>query len=396
MQTYHCDIVVVGAGPAGSMTAKVAAENGAKVIVLEEHDQVGVPVYCGEGLSYSGIKDAGLEPVPGLAMQQITKARVFAPSKKCIELTGDEWTGYIMNREVFDQAIADQALGAGATIMFNTTATGVIRENIGVIGVNAVQEGEPVQIWARIVVAADGHASLMRRSAGLSRWFDDFVTCAQYQLGGLNFKEPNANEFYVGTDIAPGGYAWVFPKSSGVANVGVGVRRAHTKPAIEYLKNFVANDSRFRDAEILKVSGGICPVSGTLDKIVDNGFMLVGDAAGQLIPMTGAGIHCSIEAGKMAAKVAVAAIKEGDVSAERLSEYPKQFHEYWGQRIKESGKVLDMLDKFSNDDLNNLAEVITNKDIMDLANGINVTGALARIVARSPLKIIGLIRAYLR
>ena len=227
MQTYHCDIVIVGAGPAGSTTAKVAAENGAKVILIEEHDQAGVPVYCGEGLSYTGIKDAGLEPVPGLVMQQITKARVFAPGGKCIELSGDEWTGYIMNRDVFDQALADQAVKAGVTLMTNTTATGVIKENIGVFGVNAVHKGEPIQIWAKIIVAADGHASLMRRSAGLDRWFDDFVTCAQYQLGGLNIVEPNANEFYVGPSIAPGGYAWVFPKSSEVANVGIGVRRTH-------------------------------------------------------------------------------------------------------------------------------------------------------------------------
>jgi len=396
MQTYHCDIVVVGAGPAGSMTAKVAAENGAKVIMIEEHDKSGVPVYCGEGLSHTGIKDAGLEPVPGLVMQMINKAKVFAPSGKCIELTGDEWTGYIMNREVFDQAIADQALKAGVTIMTNTTATSVIKENIGIIGVNAVHEGEPIQIWAKVIVAADGHASLMRRSAGLERWFKDFVTCAQYQLGGLNLEEPNANEFYVGTDVAPGGYAWVFPKSSEVANVGVGVRRSHTKPPIEYLKDFIASDSRFRDAKILKKNGGICPVSGTLDKIVDNGFMLVGDAAGQLIPMTGAGIHCGIEAGKMVGRIAVEAINEGDVSAERLSEYPKLFEQYWGERITGSGKVLEMLDKFNNDDLNTLAEVITNKEVLDLANGVNVTGALARIVARSPLKIIRLVRAYLK
>ena len=396
MRTYHCDIVIVGAGPAGSMTAKSASENGAKVIFIEEHDKPGVPVYCGEGLSYKGIKDAGLEPIPGLVVQKINKAKVFAPSKKCIELTGEDWTGYIMNRDVFDQAVADQAVEAGATLMLNTTATGVIKENIGVIGVNAIQEGEPIQIWAKIIIAADGHASLIRRSAGLDRWFEDYVSCAQYQLGGLSLDEPNANEFYVGTDLAPGGYAWVFPKSSEVANVGIGVRRTHTKPAIEYLKEFIKADPRFENAVILNKNGGICPVSGTLEKIVDNGFMMVGDAAGQLIPMTGAGIHTSIEAGKIAGKVAAEAVKNGDVSARILAEYPKKFEEYWGKRIESSGKVLEMLDKFSNEDLNNLAEVMTNEDVLDLANGINVPGALARIVSRSPLKIIGLIRAYLK
>ncbi len=196
--------------------------------------------------------------------------------------------------------------------------------------------------------------------------------------------------------LAPGGYAWVFPKSKSVANVGIGVRDRHTKPAIEYLKDFVANDPRFRNAKIELKNGGICPVSGTLDEIVMDGLMLTGDAAGQLIPMTGAGIHCSIESGKIAGRVAVEAIKEGNVSAERLSAYRVEFDTYWGNRIFEAGKVLHMLDKFSDEDLNVLADVISHEDIMHMANGLNVASVMAGLVKKSPLKLMQLIRAYLR
>jgi digeranylgeranylglycerophospholipid reductase len=200
----------------------------------------------------------------------------------------------------------------------------------------------------------------------------------------------------MGRKYAPGGYAWVFPKSKNIANVGLGVRNIHEKPAIEYLKDFIETDPRFQNTSIIKISGGICPVSGTLETIVDNGLMLVGDAAGQLIPMTGAGIHSGIEAGKMAGQVAAQAVKEKDFSAERLQEYHYQFDEYWGKRIRESRRVLNMLDKFNDEDLNLLAHVVTNEDILALANGENVARTITGIMRRSPRKIIRLIRAYLR
>jgi digeranylgeranylglycerophospholipid reductase len=112
--------------------------------------------------------------------------------------------------------------------------------------------------------------------------------------------------------------------------------------------------------------------------------------------MTGAGVHSGIEAGKMAGRVAAEAVKDGDVSERRLSEYPREFDVYWGKRIRDSGRVLAMLDKFTDDDLNTLSEVITNDDVLSLANGTNVAATVAGLVARSPRKIMRLIRACFR
>jgi len=396
MDTIQCDVLVVGAGPGGSMAARTAAENGVDIIFIEEHPVAGTPVYCAEGLSIRGIEDGGLKAVPPYVSQQTTKARVVAPNGNTVELTSNDWTGYTLDRQVFDKALADNAEKAGARLMTNTRATGVIMDGSRVVGVKAIREGEEMEFIAKVVIGADGHWSIVRRSAGLARYFKDYVTCAQYQLGGLDLEDPTVNEFWMGEKYAPGGYAWVFPKSREVANVGLGVRVKHTKPPIEYLKDFIAQDPRFRNAKILRKNGGICPVCGTLDKIVADGLMLVGDAAGQLIPMTGAGIHSAIEAGKMAGRVAAEAVKEGNVSAKRLSAYRVEFDKYWGKRIKDSGRVVDMLDKFSDDDLNTLSEVITNEDVLALANGTNVPATLAGLVRRSPMKIISLVRVYLR
>ncbi len=133
-----------------------------------------------------------------------------------------------------------------------------------------------------------------------------------------------------------------------------------------------------------------------LDKIVDDNLMLIGDAAGQLIPMTGAGIHSGIESGKIAGKEAVDAIVGEDTSAKRLSQYRTKFEKYWGKRIKDSRKIVEMLDKFSDEDLNILSTVITNDEILALANGENTKKTIAKIVARSPGKIMKLMAAYLK
>ncbi|MBN2335942.1 FAD-dependent monooxygenase, partial [Candidatus Bathyarchaeota archaeon] len=96
MQTIHCDVLVVGAGPGGSMTAKTAAKHGVDVIFIEEHPVAGTPVYCAEGLSVGGIEDGGLKAVPPYVCQQISKARVVAPNGRNVELTSDDWTGYTL------------------------------------------------------------------------------------------------------------------------------------------------------------------------------------------------------------------------------------------------------------------------------------------------------------
>lgn len=396
MRHLDCDVIVVGAGPAGSLAARAAAELGMEVIFLEEHTQVGYPIFCAEGLSLDGIIDAGAEPRPPIVSQEITKARVYSPDRNFVELSSTDWKGFNLNRGVFDKILSENAVESGAKLMMNTRATNVTMDEGAVTGVKATTNGKTMRIKAKVVIGADGHASIIRRTAGLGRWFSDVVTCAQFRLGGLSLDEPDVNEFYFGSKVVPGGYAWVFPKSGEVANVGLGVRRIHEASPLEYLKRFLASDHRLKDGDIILVNGGITPVSGCIERAVGDGVMLTGDAAGQLIPMTGAGIHSGVVSGRIAGEVAAKACEEGDVSATRLSEYERRFDKYWGKRIRDSRRVVEMLDRFSDEDLNTLARVVTNEDILNLANGTAVTRTLTKIMARAPLGIIRLVSAYMR
>ncbi len=152
MRRLECDDVVVGAGPAGSLAARTAAEKGTKVILLEEHPEVGRPIFCAEGLSLNGIKDAGVEPEPSIVCPEISKARVYAPDMNFVELTSSDWRGFTLNREVFDRALSENAVKAGAELMTSTRVTDVIKDDGTVTGVKAISKGEPLQVRAQFII----------------------------------------------------------------------------------------------------------------------------------------------------------------------------------------------------------------------------------------------------
>jgi digeranylgeranylglycerophospholipid reductase len=378
------DIIVVGAGPAGALTARTAAEHGAKVLILEEHEKAGTPVYCAEGLSHIGFIESGLEPVEPLIAQKIHKMKIIVPSGKAVEITHKDIEGYTLNREHYDKALADKAEEAGAVMMNYTKARRVIKEDGVVVGVKAERYGEEFELRAKLVVGADGHASVIRRSAGLKRYFDDYGVTAQWTVTGIELEEADASEIYIGS-VVPGAYVWVFPKSKSVANVGLGIRTDKSRPAIQVLDDFIANDPRFKDGKKERKTGGICPSTGTLDKIVVDGMMLVGDSAGMVIPLSGAGIHTAIVAGKIAGQVAAVAVKEGDVSAARLEEYHRLFEASWGKNLRDSRRMLELADKLTDEDMNKVAEMIRQEDILDVVNGRKVIRTVLGIAFRDPL-----------
>lgn len=394
MRIIRCDVVVVGAGPAGSMTARSAAENGVNVVFLEEHASVGVPVGCAEGLSANGLNTSGLKPSPDVISQEINQVKVFAPDGHFLEIPSTDRKGYTINRDVFDQRLAERAVDAGAELMLETRGLGVIKEGDRVVGVSARHKDENLQIRARVVIGADSYYSLVRRTAGLGHWYPDVASCAQFRFEGLDLEEPDADEFYFGSNHAPGGYAWVFPKSSHAANVGLGVRGTQ-RSALECLRAFVQRDRRFRDKRSTATTGGVTPVSGLVEQITSHGVMLVGDAAGQLIPLTGGGVHAGMAAGRIAGEVAARAIRTGDVSRSALQEYERAYETSWGNRIRMSRKAVEMLDKMSDEDLNALSQIITCDDILDLANGQNTAKVLARLTRRAPGRILRLAKLYL-
>ena len=355
------DVIVVGAGPGGSWAAKSAAESGASVLVLEKDREAGIPVRCAEGVSQKSLSDL-VDIRDRWIAQEIRGGRLVAPDGTVVESMPDE-IGYVLHRRLFDPDLTALAAEAGAEIWTKAYVWGLILEKGAISGVRVQHLGRNSDIRASIVIAADGVESRVGRWAGLETAvpFAEIASCAQMTLGGIDI-DPQMVEFYFGQQVAPGGYLWVFPKGPKTANVGLGIagRYGREKKAIHYLEEFV--NKKFPNASrLVTVAGGV-PMVPTLKTITADGLMLVGDAARQANPVTGGGIINAMIAGKIAGKVAAEAVQKGDVSAKKLSGYPKGWHKAEGKNNAMSYKIKQVIDKFSDDDLNRLARILLELD----------------------------------
>jgi digeranylgeranylglycerophospholipid reductase len=189
-------------------------------------------------------------------------------------------------------------------------------------------------------------------------------------------------EIFIGHKKAPAGYVWIFPKGAGQANVGIGLKGSGAK---QLLDKFIKDHPVvFGEATIERSQAAPVPVGGEVDDYVTDNMMLCGDAAGQVIPLTGAGIHTSLVAGKIAGQVAGRAAVEGDVSSKRLSEYKERFDDLWGEKISNSLKALESFERFSDAELNVITDYLDGQDLIEMAHGFSPSRAVGLIV-RHPI-----------
>ncbi|MHB8351316.1 MAG: geranylgeranyl reductase family protein [Thermoplasmata archaeon] len=336
MQDLTTDVLVVGAGPAGSMAAKWAAKNGARVLLIEKRQEIGSPVRCGEGISKAWLEEVGIRPGRWINVE-VEGARLYAPNEKCLEINersaGNE-VGYVIERDGFDKQLAIDAANAGAEVMLKTAATDVLRENGTIVGVSAKRFGEPFQIRAKVTIGADGFESQIGRWAGLptNLALRDMDTCLQYRMTGVD-ADARYCDFYLGT-CAPGGYVWIFPKGDGVANVGIGVQVSKVKSpadAKSYLDRWIARHPGYAKGKTIDIVGGGVSINAPIKQSVTDGFMLVGDAARMIDPITGGGIANGCIAGKICGEVAAQAAHSGNASKAFLETYDKG----WRARFEE-------------------------------------------------------------
>lgn len=375
------DIIVVGAGPAGTSAAKAAARKGAKVLLMERCPVIMANKPCGEATSQATFKTAGIDPKPSIVIHKVY-AQVYAPNMKYVEIKD---VGFLINKSLFIQEIAAQAAEAGADIHVREEALDVWRE-----GSKMKVRTNRDEYDATVVIGADGYGSRVARSLGVKERSEPIPTL-QYIMANCKIEYPDVVRFFLGNDIAPGGYAWIFPRSEKVAGVGIGVRGASAKL---YLDRFVKRfEKELGSAKILDYRGAPVPVGGMIKNCVLDGAILVGDAAGCVIPLTGAGIHSSIAAGLAAGDVAADATFEGNASKSRLSEFYDRYSA-WIDRINKSLKVMRALEKMTDEELNMLQEVLDASDILDLANGLNVRRVAMKLLSH-PIFAIKLARLLL-
>ena len=257
-RTDRADVAVIGCGPAGGLVAGRLARDGFNVIALEKRPLVGVPVRCGEA---AGSRDeiSNFLPISDeWIVGDINAARMYAPNGRFVEkkMPG---VGLLLRRDKFDQAIARQASDWGADVRTYHEVTGLKRDGKSVTGVKVTDHDsrEHYDIDARVVIGADGVEGFVARWAGLAKHLRprEIHAGIEYLVEGEGLPTDTI-ELYLSQTYAPGGYAWIFPKEAGHANVGLGVHPTKAKDgtARQYLDRF--KEAYCPEATIKKVVAG--------------------------------------------------------------------------------------------------------------------------------------------
>jgi digeranylgeranylglycerophospholipid reductase len=289
--------------------------------------------------------------------------------------------GYVLERKIFDRALAKDAAKSGAEVQVKTQATGLIIENGKVCGIKGKHRGDDFEARAKVVVGADGIESKVGRWAGINTTLKpkDIETCAEFLMTDIDI-EPTRCDFFMGNEIAPGGYVWIFPKGNREANVGLGMlgSRFTGKHPIEYLHEFV--EAKFPEGKILETIVGAVPASGMLKKLSVDGLVLVGDAGHVSDPITGGGIYNGMMSGKIAGDVIVEAIKAGDVSAAKLAKYDRDVKAELGKSLERNYMAKEAIIKVSDETMNKVARSLQGIDF----DNMSVPGLIKVILTRNP------------
>lgn len=388
MTIIKTDVLVVGAGPAGSLAARESSKNGVSVLLIDKKAEIGTPKRCAEGIITRTLKEADIEYNPRWIAKKIDAIRLVAPNLNELVLDNNVQklpdTGYILERKVFDKHMAMDAIRNGTRIMLRTRAKTVERKDDTLI-VHAVSMGQPIEIHAKILIAADGPESHIARQLGLksNTPMKDMASCVQYEMVGVDKDNPNQIDIFIGS-VAPAGYVWIFPKADDVANVGLGVLKTYTDDtALDILDDFVKSHSQTQNAQAIEMNVGGDPLGEIVDERYGDNIMVVGDAAGFVDPLTGDGIRGALLSGMYAGSVAAKAVKNGDYSKESLNEYYELTENKLNKTYSKFNKIKNFLVTLDDEALNAIIDELSKTNLEE----ISVKLLLKVILKASPKSI---------
>jgi len=392
------DVIVVGAGTGGCLAAKTVAEAGLSVCMIDRKPELKIgDKVCGDAIGKHHFDNIGIvHPIGDELDQTMEGIKVYSPDMETVvNVKGEGVHGYLINRLLFGQRLLKEAKDAGATLMDSTIVTEPIIKDGYIVGVSTKDSKteEKSEIFAQVVVDASGHSAVLRKKLPPQMDIETEVNDEDVEICYREIREvketidePEFCKIYLDLQRFPGGYCWIFPKSSNTVNVGLGVAMKKGFPNPKNLYNEqVLSMPLFKGSRALTGGGGLVPTRRPISSMVGNGIIIIGDAACQVNPIHGGGIGPSMMGGAKAAEVIIEALEKGDVSRESLWPYTGMFMAEYGAKQAGLDIFRILLQRLSNKEMNYgmRHHLITDDDLLKASMGedlkLNITEKTSRL-----------------
>lgn len=332
------DVVVVGAGPAGSSCARRCAELGLSTCLVEEHGTIGHPVQCAGLLSVRAFEACLVSD--RTVLQSVSGARILTSLGSELAFDAGRTRAHVVDRGALDREMAGAAAAAGAEIRVRTSLQGRAGQVATTKGVNGTEE-----LGYRVLVAADGPRSRVARLLGMER--------PRVFLGGIQAEIPrempgNLVEIY--PDASPDFFGWIIPAGRGRARIGLAGREGIPSRFARFMEEH-GGGSRCH------LVTGTIPL-GVMPRTYGHGTLFIGDAAGFPKPTSGGGVYTGIRSAIHAAETAYRACRAGDAGDDILRDYESRWRAELGKELDLGFRLFEARRRLAPEELDRLVRTL--------------------------------------
>jgi len=376
------DIIIVGAGPAGSLAARTLAEHSYEVLVLEEHRTPGKPQHCTGLVSEETIKMSRVKPD---ILSTLYGAEVVFPNGQSLTVRSDKPKARLVDRIDLEIKMSEAAQNSGADYSYGEK---YVNHNVGDI---VTLETNIRTHRGKVLIGADGASSNIAMSLGENRP-KEYIRGIQ---ADVRYRMDNQDIFkmFIGNNVAPGFFAWMIPCDS-FTRIGLCTTWSAGPPA-EYLSDILIRMG-LQD-KVMRIFAGKIPL-GVRPYLVGDRVMLTGDAAGFVKPMSGGGLYPTFRANRHLCDVLLNSMDSDALYSRDLSSYERLCNEDFGHELDRGYSLRKRYKKFTDADFNRVYEYLVKNDITTQLNDLDIdhpTETLTKVL-KKPKNLFSALNVALR